>query len=814
MNRYRIITALLLLVAALGTVKAQKVDGVVLMNGNPGSEVLIFIDGSQTNAVTDEKGRFTLKINQPFPVTLVAFKQGYQTQSILLQELPIEAVRLEMSQLEKVLEELVVEDATAQMEPIGWLNAISGTGIYAAKKSEVIRPSLLTINKAANVSRQIYASVPGLNIWESDGAGVQLGIGGRGLNPNRTSNFNVRQNGYDISADALGYPESYYTPPIQAIEKIELVRGAASLQYGTQFGGMLNFVFKEGPKDKPIEVESTQTIGSFGLFNSFNSVGGTVGKVSYYGFYQYKRSDGWRPNSDLDLHTGYLSLKYNFSPLASLKIEHTSMSYLAQQPGGMTDNQFEQNPRQSNRTRNWFDIDWNISSLIYDHRFSPRWKINNRTFYLNAHRYAVGNLGRIDRPDNLTERRDLLKDDFHNVGNELRVLHHYRLFGKKSIMVLGNRLYMGNTWRRQGLTDSSDQPVFDFESENPVISSDFDLPSRNISLFMENVVHITDKISITPGIRFEHILTASEGFYFDRLTDLAGNIIREEQVFETQDKRRNLQLLGLGVSYQVKEQVELYANYSQNFRAINFNDIRVVNPSFQVDPGINDERGFNVDLGIRGTSKGGVKYDGSLFWLSYQDRIGAVLRTEPDPQFNFLVDRTYRFRTNIADAGIYGVEFYAERPILKSLFMGKNSSQLKVFVNFAYISARYLNSDENGIAGNRVEMVPPVNLKTGLSFRNGNFGSSLLFGFVDAHFSDATNTDSSPPVPTAVEGIIPSYHYLDLSFDYQFKSWVFETGSNNLTNQFFFTRRAAGYPGPGILPSDGRSFYFSVGFKL
>ncbi|MDV7393727.1 hypothetical protein RZS08_20285, partial [Arthrospira platensis SPKY1] len=118
-----------------------------------------------------------------------------------------------------------------------------------------------------------------------------MGIGGRGLSPNRTANFNVRQNGYDISADALGYPESYYTPPLEALDRIELVRGAASLQYGTQFGGMLNFRFKKGAADKPVEVVSRQTAGSWGFFNSFNSVGGTVakGKLNYYSYLQYKR---------------------------------------------------------------------------------------------------------------------------------------------------------------------------------------------------------------------------------------------------------------------------------------------------------------------------------------------------------------------------------------------------------------------------------------------------------------------------------------------------------------------------------------------
>mgnify|MGYP006307109133 FL=1 len=105
--------------------------------------------------------------------------------------------------------------------------------LYAAKKNEVVLVEDLTANLATSNSRQIYAKVAGLNIWESDGAGVQLGLGGRGLSPNRNSNFNTRQNGYDIAADALGYPESYYTPPPQALRRIEIVRGAASLQYGT-----------------------------------------------------------------------------------------------------------------------------------------------------------------------------------------------------------------------------------------------------------------------------------------------------------------------------------------------------------------------------------------------------------------------------------------------------------------------------------------------------------------------------------------------------------------------------------------------------
>ena len=133
------------------------------------------------------------------------------------------------------------------------------TAIYAGK-NETILMDLSMANLASNNSRQIYSQIPGLNIYQNDDAGIQLNVGGRGLDPNRTSNFNTRQNGYDISADALGYPESYYTPPSEALEKIQIIRGAASLQYGSQFGGLLNFIMKKPNLQTTLELISRNTL--------------------------------------------------------------------------------------------------------------------------------------------------------------------------------------------------------------------------------------------------------------------------------------------------------------------------------------------------------------------------------------------------------------------------------------------------------------------------------------------------------------------------------------------------------------------------
>jgi Fe(3+) dicitrate transport protein len=59
---------------------------------------------------------------------------------------------------------------------VDWDNMIIGAG----KKSEIISLDRIEANLAANNSRQIYAKIAGLNIWENDNSGIQLNIGGRG----------------------------------------------------------------------------------------------------------------------------------------------------------------------------------------------------------------------------------------------------------------------------------------------------------------------------------------------------------------------------------------------------------------------------------------------------------------------------------------------------------------------------------------------------------------------------------------------------------------------------------------------------------
>jgi len=678
------------------------------------------------------------------------------------------------------------------------LRQVEGTAIYAGKKTEVINMVNINANLATNNARQVYARVAGLNIWEYDGGGLQLGIGGRGLNPSRVSNFNTRQNGYDISADALGYPESYYNPPTEALERIEIVRGAASLQYGTQFGGLINFLMKKGPADKTVEVTSRQSVGSFGFFNSFNSIGGTVKKLNYYAYYHHKKGDSWRPHGHYNQDGAYAHLDYSFNSQLKVTAEYTYMHYLAQQPGGLTDAEFNADPSISTRSRNWFKVNWNLFNLSLDYQLSANTKLNWRNFYLNAGRDALGILNYINRPDP-GGARDLLSDTYHNLGSELRVLHTYQLIGKEDHTLLtGIRVFKGSTDRGQGDADDGNGPSFKFVN-NEASKSQYNFPGTNVAAFVENIFQLNKKWSITPGARFEYISTKANGYYYE-IQRFVPDVKREE----LKNNDRSFVFFGIGTSYKPLQEVELYANISQNYKSVNFNDIRVLNPNAVVDPNLSDEFGYTADGGARGNLKDWLYYDLSIFYLRYNGRIGSIFTKDAD---NML----YRLRTNVADSRNIGFESLIEADFLRLLSQGQSKYKLSLFTNFALINAKYINAKEAAIQGKKVEFVPPLLFRTGISFGDKRFNLALQYSYVAKQYSDATNTELTP---TAVDGAVPAYQVMDFNASYRWKWFTLSGSINNLLDEKYFTRRADGYPGPGILPSDPRGYYMTLQFKL
>ena len=797
-----------ILLVSFSAIAQNKISGTVTDSSNNQklNEVQVYDKISGLLATTNTEGYFEFLTDKK-ELTLVFFSYQFKVKEVKLSITQDVIFNQQLAPLTENLTEVQITTRKERIFELSRLKDVEETAIYAGKKTEVVLVEQSLANLATNNSRQIFSQVAGLNIYQNDDAGLQLNIGGRGLDPNRTANFNTRQNGYDISADVLGYPESYYAPAAEGLKQIQVIRGAASLQYGTQFGGLVNFVMKTPNPDKPLEFITRNTFGSFGLYTNFTSLSGTKNKWSYYTFFNYKKGNGFRPNSEYESKNVYAHIGYKFNDKTKLTGEVTYLDYLAQQAGGLTDDMFNQNPFQSNRSRNWFEVDWLLYNLKLAHKFNVDTNFTFNFFGLNATRNALGfRTNRVSQVDPGNER-DLIIGDFNNYGFEARFLSKYKVFGKDATYLLGTKFYKADNFQQQGPGSDGVGPDFKIRTDefpNYPDQSRFDLPNLNVSVFGENIFYVNDKLSVTPGFRFEYIKTESYGFFKDIRTDGAGNVIFEETIEDNRDFERNFILLGLGVSYKPTNSLELYGNISQNYRSVTFSDINIINPAFQINPDITDEEGFTLDLGIRGDYKKTVSYDVGAFALFYNNRIGFV-------QSGLSDGRVINERGNVGDAILYGLESLVDVN-LKKVFNLNNDFSLNAFVNTSVINSEYTSSRQNNVEGNKLEFVPDLNLKTGVRFGYKNLKANIQYTYLGRQFTDATNAVESNL--SGVIGEIPAYDILDISASYKYKFLKFEAGINNLLDNAYFTRRATGYPGPGIIPSAPRNFYITTQIKF
>ncbi len=681
------------------------------------------------------------------------------------------------------------------------LPEIVGTTIYAGKKNALIVVENVQGNISNNIMRQVLAKVPGIHIWESDPSGIQIGIAARGLSPNRSWEFNVRQNGYDIAADPFGYPEAYYNPQLQAIQRIEIVRGQGALQYGPQFGGMVNYILKDGNEiNKPIEFETQQTIGSNGLFNSYNALGGKRGKIHYYSFFDQRNGEGWRNNSQFYTKSGFGSITYNFTNKFLLRFEIMYSHTRSQQAGGLTDVQIKQDSKQSFRNRNWFDIKWMTPAIILQYEINEHSRWNTKIFGTIGDRNSVGFLQSITIKDSINavanqfNNRIVNLDKYRNYGIESRIISEYAIGKYKNTIAAGIRLYKGTTHRlADGIGSTGTNYDITISGTYP---KDISFASSNAAGFIENIFKFSEKLYIIPGIRYEWLEGSAAGRNGITTNGIEINL-------QNITRSRNFIIAGIGSEYHITRSTEFYANVSQAYRPIQFANLQAPPTTDLVDPELKDAKGYNLDIGYRGKVKNYIQFDISGFYLKYNNRVGTITSS----------NGSYRLITNIGSSISQGIESYIEFNPVRA-FSNSQTTDLILFSSYAYTNATYSSDHKDAnTRGKKVENAPTDIFRGGISYGYKKFLLTAQLSFVGASFSDANNTYVASA--NGNTGRIPSYSITDLTGSYKFSKIVqLKAGINNLLDERYFTRRAGGYPGPGALPADGRNLFISIGAKF
>jgi Fe(3+) dicitrate transport protein len=312
-----------------------------------------------------------------------------------------------------------------------------------------------------------------------------------------------------------------------------------------------------------------------------------------------------------------------------------------------------------------------------------------------------------------------------------------------------------------------------------------------------------------PGVRYEYILAEASG---KNGVDASGNPI----MLQDQQKNRGFFLAGVGAEYHINKQVEAYANITQAYRPMQFADLTAPPTTVEIDPNLSDARGYNADLGIRGRLKNYLFMDLSIFYLQYNNRIGTVTQQRQDGSF-------YNLTTNVGNSSSKGFEGVVEFSPVKAFAEGKKDYDVSLFTSYAYSDARYGNlvlvskvgNDlvETNYRNKKVENAPLHVLRAGLSLQYKGLLLTTQLSHTSEVYADANNTVT--PSANGQTGLIPAYTVVDMTATYTISgAFNIRAGVNNLGDVAYFTRRAGGYPGPGILPADGRGFFLSFGAKF
>jgi Fe(3+) dicitrate transport protein len=320
--------------------------------------------------------------------------------------------------------------------------------------------------------------------------------------------------------------------------------------------------------------------------------------------------------------------------------------------------------------------------------------------------------------------------------------------------------------------------------------------------------NVTDKLLFTAGLRLENISS--------NMTGILNTVNDVPQKLTPETRTRTFALLGFGGEYDLTRTTELYANFSQAYRPVLISDLTPPATTDVIDPDLQDARGYNFDLGYRGNIGDFLNFDASFFYLNYADRIGTLTQTAAD-------GTRFQFRTNLGTSVSQGVEAFVEFDPITALVGNSSIGYIHLFASLAYINAEYQDfertSVSNGeivvsnLAGNQVENAPQKINRYGATYRYKDFSMTWQLSDIAETFSDASN--SVAPNAAATSGLIPAYVVQDLSAGYTYKKkYTLKSGVNNLADAAYFTRRAGGYPGPGIMPAEGRTFYMSFGVKF
>ena len=643
----------------------------------------------------------------------------------------------------------------------GGASSIPGAiDIISPEEMEMIQPASL---------QDALKTVPGVNARDEEGYGAIPNIGIRGLSPNRSTKVLILEDGAPIQPSLFLSNASYYSPPVERISSIEVLKGATGLRYGPNtIGGVINYQSKTPLKDGIVKGK----LGSHGYrlleleagtSSEQKSMGGGINLITSEanGF----RNNGYRMN-DILVKGGMAIGQSQWLGLKLTRYENEiNTSYVGLRPDEFihtpTKNPAPDDQFLSNRTS--FDINHELEidtstklkTLMYWSQLERNFwrrdvasKTRQGTSFVDCGGTAYCVTGR--------------NRNFDMLGIDSRLFTNYQAFGIQNESEIGVRLHS------ETMSNKTERSNAGPRARTGVITGNENNDAKAVALYLQNRFLFTDQFAVTPGVRVE-------SYRQNRKNEMNG----------VQGQANNTELVpGIGATWQLAPELQLYSSVYKGFAPAM---ISAAISGDGVDQKLDAERSMNIEFGFRGQAQKWT-YEGAAFRMDFSNQIvnqalsGGISKTNGGQSLH---------------QGAEGALGYAI------------TSAWSVLANATYIPVAEFKGGTLGPIGNRIPYTPKLTGNLGLNYSKDGLKSFLNAYHVSSQYADSANTVQESNDGT--KGLIPSFTTLNWSVVYSPQKHLKLFGVvRNLFDKKFISGRSP----DGIFPGAERNFEIGLAYQF
>ena len=734
-----------LLVVLIGVIGSQSafaqanVGGVVLDTSGaavPGATVILnAISGAEVaRQITDANGRFAF--------TNLAYDQYIVSASLD----GFAVVRLEFEAPNPGGIKLV-------LQPSVLAEAVTVIGQQLIGSEEILRrtPGSYDVVTKVDLDRaRVFTSgealrrIPGVTVRDEEGVGLRPNIGFRGLNPTRSSKVLLLEDGLPVTYAPYGDNASYYHPPIERFDRIEVLKGSSQIAYGpVTLGGVVNYLTPDTPNRTSLSVDVTA--GNRDYINAGVAAGGRRGKAGLFAHAVRKRANGSRENIASTLTDVLAKTTFNLRSNHQAGIKGNYYGEASQVTySGLRESEYQRNPRQNPFANDRFDGRRFGGSATYQGFLWSRLATTLQAYGSNFSRdWWRQSSNSSQRPNDAS---DPLCGGMQNLnstcGNEGRLRDYSHggieargrlIFGGAAAQEIdfGARFHLERQDRRQ---ENGATPV----ARTGVLVEDNRRTTDAASAFIQHRV-MTARWTVTPGVRIEQIDYSRT----NRLVNAKGVTQLTEVV------------PGVGMSYGWSPDVTTFVGVHRGFAPPRAEDIINNTNGGVVD--LAPERSWNYEGGIRARSRN-IQSSVTAFRLDYSNQIvpasvaggvGATLTNAGQTLHQGL------------EAGI-NAEWEGLRGTRHGAYLAAAVTWLPV-AKFEGVRTSAISGFSNvSIAGNRLPYAPEVSQSIVIGYRHASgLDMQIESQRIGTQFSDDLNTVQASP--DGQRGLIDAYTYVNLT---------------------------------------------------